>query len=696
MGVLGLRTYIEKQTSLLEDLPFRDSKLIIDGCNLYHELYFQNLHIKLDLKHGGEYEAFEDLITEFFSILRDCDIQPYVVIDGGGDYTDRKFAILKRRSEEEIIKTNKLSTGRKRRSLPLLTKYVFAQTLHKLKVPFVQCYEDDGEIAALANQWNCPVLSNDSDFYIFDLKAGFLPTQHFCWEYVDVNTDTNQKYIPSKHFKVESLCASFNIMNKDLLPVFACIHDIMELQKMALPGINSIDGLLEWLSRFRSPEEAIDGFLKRIKYKKKKYVVRKALFNGIQEYKLTKSSLAQFFNSETQIACTGPLQALPAWILMHLHEGKMGSFIIYVLLQKRVMLNPQVEDFQQPSSHKISRPIRQVLYGLVLLGKQQTVDKHVAAAKTSTATDKCYVTEYDREGLTLTSSEVEAIETKVKEGLQLETLPEEPHALRLQIFLETLGVPSVTFRGLSLHLQFQVFVMRYWLVNAQPQPNLVHLWGLLLGMVHGQLNTTARAQIGTDFFVILWGLETRLKLKTQANLDHEVAHLYSQWQSCLWWSLCLNRLLCCPLPEPECARLYQGTLVHHAAREFKRGIKPESLLPMGSEAEKLFRQMRDAVLSLVDEDVVRRISTRYRNRAVGNRCNDLSAEEPNYEHLMQEDIEDYDDDDDDDDDDDGKQSKAKDHKKGRSECFYTIRTRHKAKARNANHPSKKSERRCFD
>ncbi|XP_055066941.2 single-strand DNA endonuclease ASTE1-like [Misgurnus anguillicaudatus] len=680
MGVLGLRSYIEDQTSLLEYLPFRDSKLIIDGCNLYNKLYFQNRYIELDQIHGGEYDTFEDLITQFFSNLRDCDIQPYVVIDGGGDYTDRKFPTLKKRSEQKIIMTNELSTGRKGKCLPLLTKYVFAQTLHKLKVPFVQCYEDDGEIAALANQWNCPVLSNDSDFYIFDLTAGFLPAEHFCWKDVEVNRDTNQKYIPSKHFMVERLCASFNNMNKDLLPVLACMfgYDYVELQKIAKKCFNSISGLLEWLSRFRGPEEATDGFLKLITDKKEERVVHEALPKGIKQYELTKSSLAQFFNSKTQIACTGPLQALPAWILMHLHEGKMGSFIIYVLLLKRVMLNPQVEDFQQPSSNEISRPIRQVLYGLALLGKQQTDDKLVAAAKASTASDKCYIREYDRQGLTLTSSEVEAIETKVKEGLRLETLPEEPHALRLQIFLETLGVPSVTFRGLPLHLQFQVFVTRYWLVNAQPQPNLVHLWGLLLGMVYGQLNATARTQI-----------EERLELKTQANLDHEVAHLYSQWQSCLWWSLCLNRLLCCPLPEPECARLYQGTLVHQAAQEFKRGIKPESLLAMGSEAENLFRLLRDAVLSLVDEDVVRIISTRYRNRPVDNRCNEL-----NFEHLMQEDIEDYDDDDFD--DHDRRQKKAKDRKKGTSECSYTIRTRHKAKARNADHPSKKSERRCFD
>nr|XP_055066948.1 protein asteroid homolog 1-like isoform X1 [Misgurnus anguillicaudatus] len=683
MGVQGLKSFIENNPGILSYLPFRDSKLIIDGCNFYYSLYFNS---ELDQMHGGEYEAFEDLITQFITNLRDCDIQPYVVIDGGSDHTDKKFETLKSRAEEKIRRASDLSIGRRGTCLPLHVKNVFRQTLYKLKVPFVQCTEEaDWEIAALANQWDCPVLSNDSDFYIFNLTAGLLPIGLFSWRNISVNRDTKKKYIPTQHFIFDRLCASFNHMNKDLLPVLACIlgNDYVKLQNISSIAWEEysnfsghfarIDGLFTWLSKFLCPEAAIDGVLNFITDNKEKYVVREALIEGIKEYELTKGSLAQFFNSNTPIACTGPQRALPAWILMQLHEGKINSFIVDVLVLKRIIMNPQVEDFQQPSSNETSLPLRQVVYGLLLSGEQQT------------STDKCCVTEYERQGLTLTCSEVKA--TKVKERLQLETLWKEPHAFRLQIFFETLGVSSAVL-GIPPDLRLQVYATRYWLVNARPQPNLLHLWGLLLGMVYGRLNITARTQIDRQL---------RQKSRGKVYLDHDVAHLYSQWQSCLWWSLCLNQLLCRPLPEPECARLYQGTLVHQAAREFKRGIKPESLLVKGSEAEKLFRQMRDAVLSLVDEDDVRRISTRYRNRAVDktqsdNRCKNQSADElSSFEHI---DIEDYYDDDYYDDNDDGKE--RKDHKSDMNESFLTTRTRHKSKARNADNPSKKFERRCFD
>ncbi|XP_065154677.1 single-strand DNA endonuclease ASTE1-like [Paramisgurnus dabryanus] len=693
MGVQELKSFIGNNTGILRNLSFRDSKLIIDGCNLYHNLY---LYFKLDQIHGGEYEAFEDLLTQFFTNLRHCDIQPYVVIDGGADHTDKALETLKARKKDKIKRANELFKGREGTCFPLLIKNVFIQTVHKLKVPFVQCVEEaDWEIAALANQWDCPVLSNNRDFYIFNIKRGILPTGKFWWRNVKVNRGTNKKYILTKHFTVERLCASFNHMNKDLLAIFACIlgNDYMNLQKIIhlrweaysvrSGDFSHIDGLLTWLSKFPGPEAAIDGVLKLMTDNEEKVTVREALFKGIKEYKLTKGSLAQYFLSKTPATCTGPLRALPTWTLKHLHEGKIGSFIVDILALKRVMLNPQVEDFQQPSSNETSRPIRQVVYGLVLLGELQTEDKLVAAAKASTGTDKCYVTEYDRQGLTLTSSEVEAIETKVKEGLRLETLWKEPHPLRLQILLETLDVSSV--RGIPLHLQLQVFATRYWLVNAKPQPNLLHLWGLLLGMVYGRLNTLARTQI-----------DRQLKRKGRGKiyLDHEVAYLYSQWQSCLRWSLCLNQLLCRPLPEPECARLYFGTLVHQAVREFERGITPESLLATCSKAEKLFGQLRNAVLSLLDEDVVSRISTGHMSKAFdktqSDKCMNQSEDELSscFEHLMNEDNDDYD-------EVTGKKRKGKDHKTNTLECS-TIRTRHKAKARNAKHPSKKSERRCFD
>uniref|UniRef100_A0A8C1Z506 Protein asteroid homolog 1-like n=1 Tax=Cyprinus carpio TaxID=7962 RepID=A0A8C1Z506_CYPCA len=702
MGVRGLKTYIENRNrNDLRSWAFRDKLLIIDGCNLYYTLYFD---CDLDQMHGGDYDAFEELITQFFKNLRACDIDPYVVLDGGADHTDKKLDTITQRKQDKINAAFALSVGKKVKVLPILIKSVFRQLLHKLKVPLVQCLEEaDWEIAALAEEWNCPVLSNDSDFYIFNLKAGFLPITHFQWQNVKVDRQTKKKFIQAKHFTVKKFCASFN-MNTDLLPVFASIlgNDYVKLQNIrcltwaenSQNGIqhDHIDGLLNWLSPFPGPEAAVSALLTRID-DKEKAITQEALSKGIQEYKLFPGSLAKFFHSKTipRTTCTGLLQVLPQCTLRHLLEGKMSSIIIDAVVHRRVFMVSQVEDFQLPCSSETSRPIRQVIYGLLLLGEQQTAD-----IKTFTGTSKCYVQEYCRQQLKLSSQNVEAIQTGLMEGLQLKTLWKEPPSVRLQVLLDTLGVSSEMLRGIQPALHLQMLVTYYWLVNAQPQPSQMHLWGLLLGMVHGKFSSTPQGQ--RDMLLRPKKLQTA---RRRFDLEHETAHLYSQWQSCLNCSLNLNSLLCFPVSEPEVASLYCGTLVHHVVRELRRGITLDSLLVRGSSAERLFNQLKGVVVSLVGEDFIKKMRTGLEHRAAGKTQRDYNGQNQpvdelssGFEHLMYEDINDSEDDYDF--NAKGRKSKGKDHKNEIPDVSYTIRTRHKTKARNANHPSKKYERSCFE
>uniref|UniRef100_A0A0E9X5Z4 Uncharacterized protein n=2 Tax=Anguilla anguilla TaxID=7936 RepID=A0A0E9X5Z4_ANGAN len=64
-------------------------------------------------------------------------------------------------------------------------------------------------------------------------------------------------------------------------------------------------------------------------------------------------------------------------------------------------------------------------------------------------------------------------------------------------------------------------------------------------------------------------------------------------------SLLLNQLLCFPLPEPECAWLYRGTLVHQVVKEMKEGKAPEDLLQGPHLPGQLFRDLMGAVQSSV-------------------------------------------------------------------------------------------------
>jgi 5'-3' exonuclease len=234
MGIKGLANFIGDHGEILTNDHFRNSKVVIDGCNIYHSLYLTSC----DQQHGGDYDVFEDQVCKFFKALRDCGIDPYVIIDGGSDPTDKKFETVRKRAESKIDTANMLSKGlRGAMLIPTLARQVFKEVLSSLGVPFAQALsEADQEIASLAQKWKCPVLSNDNDFYIFDIQAGYLPFYHFQWQNASVQRWSSQNYIPCKRYTATSFCRHFNI-NTQLLPVFAAIagNDYVNLYKMGFP-----------------------------------------------------------------------------------------------------------------------------------------------------------------------------------------------------------------------------------------------------------------------------------------------------------------------------------------------------------------------------------------------------------------------------------------------------------------------------
>ncbi|XP_045573731.1 protein asteroid homolog 1-like [Salmo salar] len=135
---------------------------------------------------------------------------------------------------------------------------------------------------------------------------------------------------------------------------------------------------------------------------------------------------------------------------------------------------------------------------------------------------------------------VKAILPSAAKQLQLNKLDQAPHAVRLEVFLETLG-----------------FIEE----------------GPVLERLRGLIQRGAR------------------------SLDLGVAHAYSQWQRCMRDGLDLNQLLCFPLPEPQCAWLYRGTLVHQLVDELRGVVTPDSLLMEDPSSGQLYRAMLEAILN---------------------------------------------------------------------------------------------------
>uniref|UniRef100_A0A8C7LFY4 Asteroid homolog 1 n=1 Tax=Oncorhynchus kisutch TaxID=8019 RepID=A0A8C7LFY4_ONCKI len=607
MGIKGLAKFVGDHGEILTDYRFRNSKVVIDGCNIYHSLYLTSC---VDQQHGGEYDAFQDQVCKFFKALRDCSIEPYVIIDGGSDHTDKKFETVRKRAESKIDTANKLSKGlRGAWLIPTLARQVFKEVLSSLKVPFAQALsEADQEIASLAQKWKCPVLSNDNDFYIFDIQAGFLPMSHFKWQNASVQRWSPENYIPCKLYTTTSFCRLVNI-NRQLLPVFGVIagNDYVNLDKMGFP-IRWKDNspmepnwkrgeiperfpsslLLKWLTSFQEKQEALDNVHLLIGHGENNMdAALQALSQGIETYQIQPGCLERFFNDgEAPDPGLLPdhLSVLPDWTLLPLTKGTLPPYMIYILQLRPVIQGIQVEDHSLPSGNITSRPIRQVFYGL-LLGEGREVE------------------EYDREGKNLTSSKVKAILPSAAQLLQLDTLDQ---VLRLEVFLVTVGVSQSIFKGLPPQLGLPVAVTYYWLRHAHPRPDRPLLQALLLGLVAANDSSPSCVSGFIEEGLVLERMRGLIQ-RPAMSPDLGVAHVFSQWNRCMRDGLYLNQLLCLPLPEPQCAcpaatqliqpsvvsllesRLYKGTLVHQLVDQLRGGVTPDSLLMEDPSSVQLYR-----------------------------------------------------------------------------------------------------------
>ncbi|XP_075861500.1 single-strand DNA endonuclease ASTE1 [Microcebus murinus] len=508
MGIRGLMSFVEDHSNeFFTDLKLRDTKIIIDGYALFHRLCFNS---NLELRYGGDYDSFTDVVQNFFESLFACNIHPYVVLDGGCDISDKKLTTLKDRAREKIQTAHSLSLGGGGCVCPLLIREVFIQVLIKLQVCFVQCFsEADRDIMTLANHWNCPVLSSDSDFCIFDLKTGFCPLNSFQWRNMNTIKGT-QYYIPAKCFSLDAFCRHFNNMNKALLPLFAvlCGNDhinlpILEtfLSKARLPlGATSSKGrrhhrvlrLLNWLSHFDNPTEALDNVLKYLP-KKDRENVKELLCCSMEEYQQSQVKLQDFFQYGSYV-CPDTLNlGLPEWVLVALTKGQLSPFISDALVLRRTFLHTQVENMQRPNAHRISQPIRQIIYGLLL-----NASPHLGNVSWNAVPPQPLAfSEVERINKNIKTSIIGAVELP-KDHSDLSKLTELSLGRRQILLLETLKVKPTILEPIPTSLKLPVAVSCYWLQHTEAKAKLHHLQALLLGMLMGPLHAIINSPGNVD------------------------------------------------------------------------------------------------------------------------------------------------------------------------------------------------------
>lgn len=220
MGVRGLTTFIAKNAhKYLKRYELHDTYLVIDGNNIASHLY--KWHCTKNDCFGGDYDSYAKVIYDFFKLLEDCNVIPLVIFDGGYEYKKFKTVFSRLKNKVKVVSHLNSVTERSVSMFPLFLRDVFVDIILKLNVKSVRCdFEADYEMACLARSLNCPVLSYDSDFYVFDVL--YIPFSSFVMNLHKLKNSSGY-CIHCSLYKVENFMNMYGGISQSNLPLVATL-----------------------------------------------------------------------------------------------------------------------------------------------------------------------------------------------------------------------------------------------------------------------------------------------------------------------------------------------------------------------------------------------------------------------------------------------------------------------------------------
>ena len=563
MGIPKLTSFLEKNFAgwTRENIV---GCLVIDGFSLCYFLY------SFDWSHGGQYPQFRDCVVKFFEALRLSKIEPVVVFDGI-DYKQEKVVTTMKRRKGMILTINEhVVHSRFRRQdavnnlLPLLAIEEFQHTVSSL---FVKQVVVDGEadivIAQLANYYSCPVLSKDSDFYMYDLKGGFIPMDRFHWESTPIVADVYHisRFMDQFEFRHESVRLIIPaIAGNDFLPPISSRRFASETVS---PKCHPLSSIVRYASQFSN----LDDFITKITSldhlaASEKDTLRNNCLNCRQMYDCCVVCSLEDVTSATELLAFDRCH-IPRWILDQFRSCNLRHSVMEAIVLHKCVLRVATDNFHQPSSLLISRPLRDALYCILNIN---------------------VMTEHIRQGLDIVGEKINIADRKNLPNLK--QIPTLRQSERSQVLYSILCCSIEVIEKLDNKWRLAAASVVFWILNTKVPRHIVK--ALLLCFVycfHRTYGVTLR--------------EFRSLELPQHFLQSpkwlEVLHLFAQWQSVYLDTISINQILCSPLEYCSPANLYDGKVsiyfasVHHGTT----CIETKLSVPH----QKLYQLLLDVVLS---------------------------------------------------------------------------------------------------
>src|SRR6218665_1324243 len=378
MGVKGLLTLVlENRKQLLKLTKLKDTSLIIDGHGICHILS-ESINPKSDY-FGGNYDECAHMCESFFEKLINCNITPYVFFDGVQD--ENKIKKTLHRLEERTERQRLISEGRSLeeenvRMLPILAYEAFKSVLIGLKIRHRTCtWESDPQMAAFALKLACPVLTTDSDFFIYNIPSGVIVVNHLdlsnfkkcrkTGNYLEVemyhiSTFMFQIGLEEEDYAMIALLAT--VLGNDRMKCFLRFFDEANLPAKCnnLTDTTAKKRVLKTLGWLQSKQKLSIAISDLVSY-----------YDGTEREQLERSitrSIEAYTEPTVEIALSA---GLPEWFVENFRECKIPVPALAAIIGRPVILPSQVSVMGKPSPYECCLQERKLMYRL-LIGPEGT------------------------------------------------------------------------------------------------------------------------------------------------------------------------------------------------------------------------------------------------------------------------------------------------------------------------------------
>ncbi|XP_046743301.1 protein asteroid isoform X2 [Diprion similis] len=300
-------------------------------------------------------------------------------------------------------------------------------------------------------------------------------------------------------------------------------------------------------------------------------------------------------------------RAAPPWFIDEYSKGQYPPYFIDMMYRQLLFCPPQIEDYFYPASHLGSLKIISVIFELLTSNRKDVKKNLEYVIRDNNNRATRYQLQSCREIFSFHFPPLKDLNTL-------------PLTVRAGILTRTLGTPKEFNADLILpEWRLYLATIIYWSQQGhEPLVTSCHIYALLCSMLFGiidqklgfcrsvhklkakyndviKMNVENRKPLvdkvlfptnaslihtgkyvtpedcfsAANFFIPYFNLPPKISSSPKA-FNVTVVHSFSQFQSCLRYSMHLNALLGYPCIQPKVAEVYNGTLLYNLYHNFKK------------------------------------------------------------------------------------------------------------------------------